>query len=385
MKKSLLTFALMLAFALPNKATAQGGILNWLDGVRGMALSDTTAMTNGQYMFARIASGDTTFHFGTPAGSGGTVTSVALAAPTGLTVSGSPVTSSGTLALSYTAGYVGYTTAEASKLSGIAAGAQVNVATNLAQGTRTTTTVPITSSTGSSATLSVATASLAGVMSSADKTKLDGIATGATANTGTVTSVSGTGTVSGLTLSGSVTGSGNLTLGGSISGLNTSVLTAGTLPVARGGTGITSLASGMATFWGSATSANLRGTLTDETGTGVAVFSQGPTFTRMVTADSVTVNYLNVGVLVGAADLDSAILTGITPGNALTVNADGKVIGNNVVKMGPSQLAFFNGALSSRQTVNSLTAYNPVTATANFMTQWQDVLDALAAYNLLTD
>jgi hypothetical protein len=79
--------------------------------------------------------------------------------------------------------------ADKTKLDGIASGAQVNVATNLAQGTRTTTTVPVTSSTGTSATLGIATTSLAGVMSSADKTKLDGIATGATANAGTVTSV----------------------------------------------------------------------------------------------------------------------------------------------------------------------------------------------------
>ena len=41
----------------------------------------------------------------------GTVTSVALSVPTGLTVSGSPITSSGTLALSYTAGYSIPTTA----------------------------------------------------------------------------------------------------------------------------------------------------------------------------------------------------------------------------------------------------------------------------------
>jgi hypothetical protein len=107
--------------------------------------------------------------------------------------------------------------ADKTKLDGIAAGAQVNVATNLAQGTRTTTTVPITSSTGTSATLDIATTTLAGVMSSADKTKLDGIASGATANTGTVTSVSGTGTVSGLTLTGTVTTTGNLTLGGTLS------------------------------------------------------------------------------------------------------------------------------------------------------------------------
>jgi hypothetical protein len=46
------------------------------------------------------------------------------------------------------------------------------------------------------------------------------------ANTGTVTSVGGTGTVSGITLTGTVTTSGNLTLGGSISGLTTSNLSA---------------------------------------------------------------------------------------------------------------------------------------------------------------
>jgi hypothetical protein len=43
------------------------------------------------------------------------------------------------------------------------------------------------------------------------------VANGATANTGTVTSVGGTGTVSGLTLTGTVTTSGNLTLGGTFS------------------------------------------------------------------------------------------------------------------------------------------------------------------------
>lgn len=44
---------------------------------------------------------------------------------------------------------------------------------DLAQGTRTTTTVPVTSSTGTSAMLEVASTTLAGVMSAADKTALD--------------------------------------------------------------------------------------------------------------------------------------------------------------------------------------------------------------------
>jgi hypothetical protein len=42
----------------------------------------------------------------------GTVTSVAMSVPTGLTVTGSPVTSAGTLAVSYTAGYAIPTTAK---------------------------------------------------------------------------------------------------------------------------------------------------------------------------------------------------------------------------------------------------------------------------------
>lgn len=62
----------------------------------------------------------------------GTVTSVAVAVPTGLSVSGGPITVSGTITLSYTAGYQGYTTTEASKLAGIASGAQVNTVTSVA-------------------------------------------------------------------------------------------------------------------------------------------------------------------------------------------------------------------------------------------------------------
>lgn len=59
-------------------------------------------------------------------GGGGTVTSVGLSVPTGLSVDNSPVTGIGTLTISYQAGYQGYTTAEASKLSGIAADATKN-------------------------------------------------------------------------------------------------------------------------------------------------------------------------------------------------------------------------------------------------------------------
>ncbi len=64
---------------------------------------------------------------------GGSVTSVGLAAPAGFTVSGSPVTTAGTLTLNYAAGYQGYTTLESAKLATIETGATVGAAwsTNL--------------------------------------------------------------------------------------------------------------------------------------------------------------------------------------------------------------------------------------------------------------
>ena len=73
---------------------------------------------------------------------------------------------------------------------------------------------------------------------------------------GTVTSVGGTGTVNGISLSGTVTSSGNLTLGGALTGVNLTSQVTGTLPVANGGTGVTS-----------------------STGTGAVVLSTSPTFT----------------------------------------------------------------------------------------------------------
>ena len=63
--------------------------------------------------------------------------------------------------------------------------------------------------------------------------------TPASPGTGTVTSVGGTGTVNGITLTGTVTSSGNLTLGGALSGVSLTTQVSGTLPVLNGGTGTT--------------------------------------------------------------------------------------------------------------------------------------------------
>jgi hypothetical protein len=54
---------------------------------------------------------------------------------------------------------------------------------------------------------------------------------------GTVTSVGGAGSVNGITLTGTVTSTGNLTLGGTLSGVSLTTQVSGILPVANGGTG----------------------------------------------------------------------------------------------------------------------------------------------------
>ena len=63
-------------------------------------------------------------------------------------------------------------------------------------------------------------------------------------------------------------------------GLTTHV--SGTLPVANGGTGITALGAGVATFLGTPSSANLATAVTDETGSGALVFANSPTLVTPV-------------------------------------------------------------------------------------------------------
>jgi hypothetical protein len=93
--------------------------------------------------------------------------------------------------------------ADKTKLNGIETGAQVNVGTDLSY---TASTRLLASSTGTDATLPEATTTVPGLQSAADKTKLDGIASGATANAtdaqlrdrATHTGTQGVSTVTGL-------------------------------------------------------------------------------------------------------------------------------------------------------------------------------------------
>lgn len=79
----------------------------------------------------------------------------------------------------------------------------------------------------------------------------------------------------------------NKTINGSnntISNVSLTTGVTGTLPVANGGTGITSLGSGVATWLGTPSSANLASAVTDETGSGALVFGTSPTIGGTLTA-----------------------------------------------------------------------------------------------------
>jgi hypothetical protein len=67
----------------------------------------------------------------------------------------------------------------------------------------------------------------------------------------------------------------------------------GTLPVANGGTGITSFGTGVATFLGTPSSANLAAAVTDETGTGALVFGTSPTLVTPVLGTPTSGNLSN--------------------------------------------------------------------------------------------
>lgn len=64
--------------------------------------------------------------------------------------------------------------------------------------------------------------------------------------------------------------------------VNLATQVTGTLPVSNGGTGITSFGSGVATFLGTPSSANLAAAVTDETGSGSLVFATSPSLVTPV-------------------------------------------------------------------------------------------------------
>ena len=161
---------------------------------------------------------------------------------------------------------------------------------------------------------------------------------------GTVTSVDVSGGTTGLTTSGGpVTGSGTITI-------------AGTLAVANGGTGITSFGAGVADWLGTPSSANLITALTDETGTGVAVFNTSPALTTPAITtgiNDVSVNEILNFTATGSAVNEITLANAATGSNpTITPSGDDTNVGLNIAPKGTGEFnvtsSFMSGVFSDR-------------------------------------
>ena len=172
--------------------------------------------------------------------------------------------------------------------------------------TSVTGTSPVVSSGGTTPAISMpaATTSVSGYLTSTDWTTFNG------KGSGSVTSVSGTGTVNGITLTGTVTTSGSLTLGGALSGVSLTSQVSGTLPVANGGTGLSSTPVNGALDIGNG-SGFTRTTLTAGSGVSISNTSGAISISATGTGGTVTsVAALTLGTT--GTDLSSTVANGTT-------------------------------------------------------------------------
>ena len=141
------------------------------------------------------------------------------------------------------------------------------------------------------------------------------------ASGGTVTSVSGTGTVNGITLTGTVTSTGNLTLGGTLSGVDLSTQVTGNLPVTNLNSGTSASSS---TFWrGDGTWAVPTGSGTVTSVSVVTANGLAGTVSNPTTTPAITLSTSVSGLLKGNGTAISAATAGTDYQSPITLTTTG--------------------------------------------------------------
>jgi len=328
-----LTTPLTVAQGGTGSATASGARSN-LSAAQSGSNADITALTNtaGIQVGAPTGGAQGTgtinatglFINGVGVGTGsGSVTSVAVSGgTTGLTTSGGPVTTSGTITLAGTLAVANGGTGQTSYTDGQ---------------------LLIGNSTGNTLTKATLTAGSGITITNS----AGGITITSTAGGGTVTSVSGSGGTTGLTLSGGpITGSGTLTLGG-------------TLAITNGGTGGATASGARLNLGAAASGANSDITSLAALSTPLSVSQGGTGGTTGATARS------GIGAAASGANSDITSITGLT--TALTIAQGGTgstTAGGAVTALGATTVGsnFFTLSNPSAITFPRINADNTVSA-----------------------
>ena len=231
----------------------------------------------------------------------------------------------------------------------------------------------ITIKQGSGATVNVANGSKVMVVT-------DGTGAGAavfnanpTETGGSVTSVGGTGTVNGISLTGTVTSSGNLTLGGALSGVNLTSQVTGTLPIANGGTGTT------ATTFANLTS-NVTGTL--------PIANGGTNLTALGTANQVlAVNAGGSALEYQTATTGSVTSVAVSGGTTGLTTSGGPVTGSGTITVAGT-LAVANGGTNGTTAATARASLSanalPILKGANYTAAVGEFVTATAASITIT-